>query len=526
MPTPTFTGTTFQLNPNNTGDEQFAPAVAALEDGRFAAVYRSDDAKDGNLRLVIYNADGTIAKKETIVDPDHDGRISEDMVNITSLKGGGFAVTWQQEDAGGENIYHRVYGANGKPVTGVIQTNETLTEGLARRPDIVGDGDGGFYIVWDDNAFDRDPGAGVTLVPAVRMQHFGADGQPIGGPTMPSDTWGYDINPAIAISRNGEFVNVVWDDNLGQSENTSNTDGIYGTETGTRGDYRVDDGQFSEFHGDPDIAYSTGGTFMAVWSEFVEPGKYAVHGSIGDGPEFQINTSTHAHAVTMPKVVGLSDGNFLVVWYDGGQDGSDDVLGQLINNQGEKIGTEFEISDGEHSDISRISASEMADGRVVVTWAARGGSSEIYARMVDPRQGAVNLVGTDADEQFVGTEFADTITGGAGADMLAGGAGADGFIFASATDTGVKKADRDHLVDFSEEDVIDLSQIDANGSKKGDPDFKFIGNDDFNKKAGELRFEIEKGDTVVSADINGNGKADFSFVIEGEMTLKDVDFLL
>ena len=101
MPTPTFTGTTFQLNPNNTGDEQFAPAVAALEDGRFAAVYRSDDAKDGNLRLVIYNADGTIAKKETIVDPDHAGRISEDMVNIASLKGGGFAVTWQQEDGAG-----------------------------------------------------------------------------------------------------------------------------------------------------------------------------------------------------------------------------------------------------------------------------------------------------------------------------------------------------------------------------------------------------------------------------------------
>ncbi|MGV3551177.1 hypothetical protein [Rhizobium sp.] len=37
--------------------------------------------------------------------------------------------------------------------------------------------------------------------------------------------------------------------------------------------------------------------------------------------------------------------------------------------------------------------------------------------------------------------------------------------------------------------------------------------------AGELRYEFKKGDTHVHADTDGNGKADFCFVIDGQIKL-------
>ncbi|CAN7568429.1 calcium-binding protein [Rhizobium sp. LjRoot254] len=619
MPTPTFSGASYQLNPFSPNDNQNSPAVAALDDGRFVTVYRGDDLNPGMLRYVIHNADGTLAHLATLVD-------------IAALKGGGFAITWSQRSGNDENVYHRVYGADGEPVTGPILTNADETDGTAKRPDIVGDGEGGFYIVWDDSAFDNDPGPGQTFTRAVRYQHFGADGQPLGPSQMLSDAWGADSNAAIAISRDGSRLNVIWDDDLGQSRETNNTDGIYGTEIGGDGFYRADKGTFSEFQTDPDVAYSTGTTFMAVWNEFLSPGTYAVYGSINGGAEFQINTSSHTHFATMQKVVGLKDGNFLVVWYDGGFGGNDDVLGQLISSTGAKIGTEFVISDRTSTDIIRITASEMIDGRVIVTWGSSDGPSEVYGRIVDPRQGSVEWTGDESGEQFTGTSFADTLDGGqgddviqgldgadvliggdgndtasydlsttgllanlakatdnlggalgdtftsienlsgsrfadtligdtginmlrgldgndvmqggggddvlsggdgddvlsgdGGSDFLSGGDGADIFLFSNLKDS-APKTGRDTITDFvRNEDDIDIRRIDANEDKRRDQAFDFIGTQKFHKDAGELRYEVKGGDVIVSGDTDGDGKADFSLLLDEIAKLRASDFLL
>lgn len=629
MPTPTFHGGSYQINPNSPSDNQDSPAVAALDDGRFATVYRSHDTMGGSLRFVIHNMDGTVAVEQTIVDPDNQDFVDNEMVNIAALDGGGFVVTWVERTATDENVYHRVYGADGQPVTGRIHTNADATAGTAKRPDVIGDGNGGFYIVWDDSGFDTDPGPGQTFTQSVRYQHFGADGQPTGPSEMLSDTIGADWNAAIAISRDGSQVNVIWDDNLGNAG--SNEDGIYGKIIGSEDYYRADDGAYSDFHGDPDIAYSTGDTFMVVWSEFVAPGSYAVHGSINGGPEFQINTTPHMHSNTMPKVVGLRDGNFLVVWNDGGHGGNDDVLGQLFSGTGTKIGEEFQISDRSSYDISRITASETIDGRVIVTWSSASGPSEVYARMIDPRQGAISWAGGEGGEQFTGTDFADTIDGGAGddvlqglggadmliggagndtaaydmangvvaslakparnlgdaagdsydsienlrgsqmadtligngganslagqggndtleggggsdlllgsdgkdalsggkgADMLMGGAGKDVFLFGTIKDSPAG-SQADMILDFTRnQDMIDLKRLDADEGRRGDQAFDFIGKQKFSKEEGELRYEYRNGDTIILADTDGNGKADFSLVLDGEIKLTEGMFLL
>ncbi|MDB5526491.1 MAG: cadherin domain protein [Rhizobium sp.] len=617
MSKPTFSGASYQVNPDSPNDNQHSVAVATLADGRFVAVYANSGVDSGSIRYVIHNPDGTVAKAETVVNPKDEGFIDTGNIDVAALDGGGFAIVWASRESADRDIYHRVFDSSGTAVTGQMHTNADATDGLANRPDIVTDGNGGFYVVWDDSGYDRDPGPQQNFTNSVRMNQFGADGKPLTASTRISDDWGADSNASIAITRDGERINVVWDDDLGQSEDTNNTDGIYGTEYAGIGSYRVDGGEYSEFHTDPDVAYSTGNNFMAVWSEFISPGAYTIHGAVNAGVEFQINSSQHTLSETRPQVVGLQSGNFLVVWNDGGFGGNDDVLGQLFSASGERIDNEFQVSDRQSSYISRIEASEMLDGRVVVTWDAMDGPSEIFARVVDPRQAPSDWVGTRDEDYYVGTTFDDkldgrigddTLEGGRGADQLIGGAGrdtasyayasrgltaslagngintgdalgdayssienlagsrfadvltgddkantldgrggndiidggigrdmlvaglgtdsltgdagADRFIFA-AGDTSKARDKADTISDFGTGagDVIDLSVIDANDRKKGDQAFDFIGGDAFGDHAGELRVVRENSDSWVMGDIDGDGKADFTIHLDGNVNL-------
>jgi Ca2+-binding RTX toxin-like protein len=123
---------------------------------------------------------------------------------------------------------------------------------------------------------------------------------------------------------------------------------------------------------------------------------------------------------------------------------------------------------------------------------------------------------------------ADLIRGGLGADTLAGGPGADRFDFDSRQEIGKKKNSHDIITDFEKGiDKIDLSTIDANGSKKGDKAFKFLKKEGAAfTKAGQLGFDQKKGATFVQGDIDGNGKADFRLELTGLYDLTKSDFIL
>jgi Ca2+-binding RTX toxin-like protein len=451
---PRFASKSYQINPTSPRDSQDSPAVAAMDDGRVVTVYRSHAGEKGMLRYVIHNADGSVASDEAIVEPGNKGFVDSGMVNIAALDGGGFAVTWTQRD-GDQKVFHRVFDAEGKPVTKPIMTTKGLLDGHAvRHSDIASDGKGGFYLVWDDHGLDTDPGPQTTYQRAVFYQHFDGKGKSKTKPKMLSDEWGADWDAAIAVSRDGKKINIVWDDDLGRPDAGTSSDGIYGFEIGGKGVYRVDGGVFQEFHTDPDVAYSSGNTFMAVWSEYLGNGRYAVHGAVNGGPEFRVNTSDHEHWYTVPKVVGLESGEFLVVWADGGHKGNADVLGQFFDASGNRVGKEFKISDRVSKHISRIEVSETSDGRIVVTWDSANGPTEIYGRVIDPRDGAVEWKGGAASEQFVGTQWADKLRGGGGDDRISGGSGDDTISGDGGNDTLVGDGGNDTLNGGDGDDVL------------------------------------------------------------------------
>jgi serralysin len=127
------------------------------------------------------------------------------------------------------------------------------------------------------------------------------------------------------------------------------------------------------------------------------------------------------------------------------------------------------------------------------------------------------LSGGVGDDAIRGGLGADVIEGGRGRDVMSGGGGKDTFVFRSASDSGLTAAKRDTITDFSRQDVIDLARIDADTTRVGNQDFRFIGDDAFTGVAGQLHYrEIESGGkefTLLEADRNGDGAADFQIAL-------------
>ncbi|MDX2259232.1 MAG: calcium-binding protein [Hyphomicrobiaceae bacterium] len=146
------------------------------------------------------------------------------------------------------------------------------------------------------------------------------------------------------------------------------------------------------------------------------------------------------------------------------------------------------------------------------------------------------LEGLDGNDRLNGGAADDRLKGGAGADVLIGGPGLDTFIYQDGlqADTGVGEGNRDVIMDFVQgEDLIDLSDIDANLSDGIDQEFALIGTaafDDVASPNGEIRFDndVVNNRTIIQVDVEDDGNVDPDFEIElvGIFVLVDGDFVL
>lgn len=134
---------------------------------------------------------------------------------------------------------------------------------------------------------------------------------------------------------------------------------------------------------------------------------------------------------------------------------------------------------------------------------------------------ANQLSGTSGADELYGMGGNDRLIGGAGSDRMWGGAGNDVFLFDKSI---VGTSDLDQVMDFSKGDKIDLRAIDANIATSRDDGFKLIGNEDFHHRAGELQVKWLGDGAMVSGDVNGDGAADFSFMVHGIGKLSAGDF--
>ena len=97
--------------------------------------------------------------------------------------------------------------------------------------------------------------------------------------------------------------------------------------------------------------------------------------------DFKVNGDGGGALQTDPAIAIDSVGKFVVVWTDG-RYGNDDIYGQMYNNVGDPIGSNFNVSDdpGSYSQNSPDVARSPAGSFVVVWQDNRNGNYDIYAQ--------------------------------------------------------------------------------------------------------------------------------------------------
>lgn len=136
------------------------------------------------------------------------------------------------------------------------------------------------------------------------------------------------------------------------------------------------------------------------------------------------------------------------------------------------------------------------------------------------------IIGGSGNNILYGMDGNDTLYGRGGGDTLYGGAGADRFKYQSVIDSPNGNADR--IKDFSaaEGDVIDFSYMDADSRTSADESFAWLGTGAFTGAGAQLRYNIVGSDSHIEGDVNGDGIADFTIVVEGTTTLVAANFML
>lgn len=151
------------------------------------------------------------------------------------------------------------------------------------------------------------------------------------------------------------------------------------------------------------------------------------------------------------------------------------------------------------------------------------------ANFVSGADGADIIYGFGGNDSIYGGNGADRIYGGAGKDLLDAGFSdgtADTFYYTALTDSGVTVATRDVISTFEVGiDQIDLSAIDAIRGGIND-NFFFVGMNTAFGAAGDLRAIWTATQTIIEGDVTGDGRADFSIALQGNLTLTGTDFVL
>ncbi len=240
-----------------------------------------------------------------------------------------------------------------------------------------------------------------------------------------------------------------------------------------------------------------------------DAGKFRLVGNelrLKAGVDYETATS-HAVSITVTDEGGnTATKTFVidVIDYDEGTSGKDKIKGTKGDDLIAGLGGKDVLKGGNGNDVLDGGA-----GNDVL----KGGN------------GNDTLIGGPGKDKLDGGKGDDILVGGAGKDVLKGGKGADVFVFQFASDSTVKAKGRDIIKDFSRKqgDKIDVSGIDPFNQSGA---FDYIGKAKFSGEAGELRYVKKGGKTLISGDVDGDGKADFAIALSKAMTMKEADFIL
>ncbi|MGE4254642.1 MAG: hypothetical protein AB7E84_05435 [Xanthobacteraceae bacterium] len=305
-------GNDFIVNTTTTGEQEWS-SVTGLADGRFVVTWSSYEGGQYDIRARIYNADGTPAGSDFVVNTTIAG--GQYVSNITELAGAGFVVTWYGKEDGisiGNDIWGRIYNANGVPVGNDFRINTTTT-GEQTVPSITGLGDGRFVVTWSSYE-------GGTLND-IRARIYNGDGTPAGNEFIVNTTSdGGQALPSITALSDDRFVVAweSWEDGTASLDIRARIYNADGTPTGD--DFVVNTTTIADQRA-PSITAMDGGRFAVSWFSYPDGSSNDIRARIYNadgtpaGGDFVVNTMTGGQVD--PDITALGGGGLVVTWQSG-----------------------------------------------------------------------------------------------------------------------------------------------------------------------------------------------------------------
>ena len=136
----------FLVNSTITG-YQHSPTITALRNGRFVVAW--SDASNGNddVRARLFNADGSTASDEFLVNSTITSY--QHSPTITALRNGRFVVAWSEASNGNDDVRVRLFNADGSTASDEFLVNSTITS-YQHSPTITALRNGRFVVAWSD----------------------------------------------------------------------------------------------------------------------------------------------------------------------------------------------------------------------------------------------------------------------------------------------------------------------------------------------------------------------------------------
>lgn len=575
----------FLVNTTISGNQHYS-SVTGLESGRFVVTWTdrgasADDISGDAIRAQLFNADGSVAAPEILVNTDTDGNQSDAVV--TRLLGGDFVVVWTDYNTAttpdGSTVRAQIFHPDG--TTHGAQFLVAPTDNYTQfRPSVTPTLDGGFVV-----SFTTLPVTGPRAfrygIEAVSLDDHGNPSDPL--PVNTAVDSHHDYSSTWVL--NNDSVVMVW------TADDAQFDGLRGqifdvNGAPVGGNFQVNTTTTSS-QNDATVANLDNGGFAVAWTDYSLTGGDNSSSSIKCqlftdtgvkvGGEILVNTAT-VGGQSEVSAHNIGDGLIVLVWTDPSNSSGDTlntaIRGQVVGQDGGLIGREFQVNTTTTGVQAEPSVSVLADGRFVVTWTdysatgADPSSGAIRGQIFDYRTAGIDIRGTDFSDDYFGSRFSDsldgarggddlsgmagadlvyggigndlvegnngndyvigdagrdTVSGGAGTDTILGGTGADMMGGGSGPDTFLWTNDADmqgdRIEDFAHNhDMMDFEYVyPLTGVYIGAKNFDVL------VSFGQIRYE--RGSGILSGDGNGDGHADWSLVLTNKPHLGDADFV-
>ncbi|MBX9742730.1 MAG: PT domain-containing protein, partial [Chthoniobacterales bacterium] len=306
----------FQISTLTTGSYLF-PAVAAFSGGGYVVTWQNT-ASPAQLYGRRYDGSGNaIGSAEFQISTLTTGSNWDS--SVAALSGGGFVVTWNN-DNGNRKIYGRRYDSSGNAIgTSEFQIS-TLTTGNNYIPTVSALSDGGYVVTWWNGVSPNQ----------IYGRRYDSSGNAIGSSEFQISTLttGHNQRPIVTALSGGGYV-VIWQSDASPGQ-------IYGR-------------------------------------------RYDSSGNAIGSSEFQISTLTTGNNQS-PSVAALSDGGFVVTWRNDAAPSK--IYGRRYDSSGNAIGSaEFQINTNAGGN-GYPSIAVLTGTSYVVTYHGGSSPSKIYARLL------------------------------------------------------------------------------------------------------------------------------------------------